>query len=145
MKACLEGSDLPLFPVCSCCRNPVDVLRCTIRTKSAGTWTCPVCRSRTVQLSRRFVSWPPRTFRLMTEKEKVQFWQSAAQTPNIECLEALVVNTLVTSRIERDEAKVGGEYLPLSVYAKRSCWAQHLPTHVYPGPARFICIQRLIR
>ena len=81
----------------------------------------------------------------MSDKEKTNFWKAAATTPNVVELEALVVNTMVTSRVEREEAKVGGEYLPLSVYATRSCWVQHIPARVYPGPARFICIQRLIR
>ena len=144
-EACLTGPEIPRFPSCSYCKNPVDPIRCQIRSKSAGTWQCPVCHTRTVQLSKRFVSWPPRSFRLMSDKEKTNFWQAAATTPNVVELEVLVVNTMVTSRVEREEAKVGGEYLPLSVYAKRSCWVQHIPARVYPEPARFVRIQRLIR
>eukprot|EP00969_Alexandrium_andersonii_P186776 8252302-Alexandrium_andersonii.AAC.1 len=57
-------------------------------------------------------------FRNMIADAQKQFWKDIADTPGAQ-LEAVVVEKLSTIRKAWEEAKVGGEYLPLSVYAQR--------------------------
>ena len=72
-----------------------------------------------VQLNRLFGSWPVEEAKLWSAAEEVCFWQKARDIGKAKELETLVVDTLVSSRVEKRSTSIDGEYLPSSVWAVR--------------------------
>ena len=66
-----------------------------------------------------FGSWPPASFKKLSPEVQTNFWREAKELAGKDHLEELFVQALTKSRIEQEISQVGGEYLPLSVYASR--------------------------
>ena len=66
-----------------------------------------------------FGSWPPASFKKLSPEIQTNFWREAKELAGKVHLEELFVQALTKSRIEQEISQVGGEYLPLSVYASR--------------------------
>jgi len=128
-KRCRDPADFELaapelgvrVPRCHRCKAQADPLRCRMSGKSAACWCCPKCNTKGTQLTRRFGKWPPEAFAKLPKDYQERFWRECRED-NIGGgmdLEEKVVKTLLVQRIEVEESKVGGKYLPLSVYERK--------------------------
>ena len=107
------------MPQCYRCKGDVDVLRAPLVGKSAGAWKCHQCNTKGTQLYRLFGTWPTDSFKRLHPDVQTRFYQQAKDKAGKQQLEELLIHTLTQVRIEQEETSVGGEYLPLSVYAAR--------------------------
>ena len=110
--------DIPERPICRRCGQGCDIWKAQRCTTKQASFICPRCNCKGVQLTRIFGCWPPKMFKSMHHDAQQTFWKDIQDTPG-HLLEAAVVQQLTTIRKEWEEAKEGGEYLPLSVYAQR--------------------------
>jgi len=106
-------------PVCHRCKVAVDQTVSRLVGKSAGCWVCPSCNKKAVQLHRIFGSWPPSSFAKLPKEWQEQFSKGCAELPGGPALEEYLTQAVARRRIEIEEATVGGENLPLSVYKAR--------------------------
>ena len=109
---------LELNPTCRRCGQQCDLWKSQRLSTKQAIFVCSKCNMKGVQLSRLFGSWPPKMFKCMSEDEQKKFWDGIKDTPSPQ-LEGVVVQKLSIVRREWEEAKEGGEYLPLSVYKQR--------------------------
>ena len=109
---------LELNPTCRRCGQGCDLWKSQRVSTKQAIFVCSKCNTKGVQLSRLFGSWPPKMFKCMSEDEQKKFWDEIKDTPSPQ-LEGVVVQKLSIVRREWEEAKEGGEYLPLSVYKQR--------------------------
>jgi DNA-directed RNA polymerase subunit RPC12/RpoP len=107
-------------PVCSRCGYEVDPFRAQIKSKSAGnpSYVCNTCNSKATMLSRS-TQWPVPEFQELSNEEKQDFWRKCATTSGAVALKGALVNAITHSQVNRVSAKLGGEYLPLSVYQQK--------------------------
>lgn len=111
-----------MAPVCSKCMCETDPSRAQIKSVSKGTrWICNICNSRTTMLSRTFGRWPVPEFSELTQEDQVSFWQELRNQGLVTRDQAKhsLANRVARQRTDKAEANVGGEYLPLSVWAQR--------------------------
>ena len=124
---------VPSFAVCSTCGTDVQVVaakdqtKCNdrITAKSNKMYKRPKCNYLKVKLWRKFGSWPPPAVRDMQQQERQQFYKALGDNTT-EDLSSLTVKTLVSIKVQSEEAKTGGEYLPVSVYEARGYHIQRI-------------------
>ena len=118
----IQAPEIPTpTPHCHRCGMQADPLRHRLSGKSGGCWCCPSCNTKGTQLTRKFGSWPPKSFARMSKDQQQSFFRECREQSisGGQDLEEKVVNTLVTQRLEIEEAATGGKFLPLSVYEKK--------------------------
>ena len=73
---------------------------------------------RSTQLSRKFGSWPPTSFKLMKNAWQADFWKRLddQRYADADSLQAHVIEEICLCRRERTRQTRGGEYLPLKVW-----------------------------
>ena len=128
----LTAPDIELRPRCNKCRADVDVLRSSATGKRQGTWRCNECNVKCVQLSRKFGSWPPKSFQALPQDWQSEFYASLRGLSGGADLEKHVIHRLTMKRIDEEESSLGGEFLPLSVYATRGFDTNDIATKSKP-------------
>jgi hypothetical protein len=102
---------------CGVCGRFETFARCRIMSKNRGSWKCNGCHSKEHQLRRRFGKWPLDSFAGFAEEKRVAFMvtldgmSSAAMATECE--------RFISSEEHQEYYQDGGEFLPLSVWAKR--------------------------
>ena len=114
-------------PLCQKCHYPCDPLRAQIKGKGMTNWICRVCHCRQSQLQKHLGMWPTPEFAALEEDAQVAFFRSIVSGSksgegnalSIYKIRAKLVDLLVKKRIDQIEVEVGGQFLPLSVYARQ--------------------------
>ncbi|CAK0790684.1 unnamed protein product, partial [Prorocentrum cordatum] len=107
-------------PTCAKCGRDAESVRFRLAQKSANTWWCGSCNSKSSMVQRCYAHWPPRSFALMRKADQQAFWRSM-DDPSIENnaqFEEELVRVLSVSRKERLTETKGGDWKPLSVWAQ---------------------------
>ena len=99
---------------CSNCGNQVEVSKCRLLSKRAGTWRCPCCCTKITQLWRGFGEWPIPAFASLSEEAQHAFFRDshgAGKDIVRKCDQLL-------QQHENHERwySCGGKFLPLSVW-----------------------------
>ena len=139
--------ELEVKPTCRRCGQGCDLWKSQRVSTKQAIFVCAKCNIKGVQLTRVFGSWPPKTFKCMSEDAQKKFWEGIKDTPKSQ-LEGVVVQKLTMVRQEWEEAKEGGEYLPLSVYKTRGFDVDAITTHCqdkYEHPVLGTCYRVRIR
>ena len=63
-----------------------------------------------------FGKFPVQEFLELTDEQQTKFW--AERAPTSQDLERVIINNFLKLRVQRDETRQGGTYLPLSVWKK---------------------------
>ncbi|CAK0891807.1 unnamed protein product, partial [Prorocentrum cordatum] len=70
-------------PTCAKCGRDAESVRFRLAQKSANTWWCGSCNSKSSMVQRCYAHWPPRSFALMRKADQQAFWRSM-DDPSIE-------------------------------------------------------------
>jgi len=103
-------------PLCGKCNVEVDPFKAQLKSKAAGRFICNVCNTKSVMFHRTLGAWPVPEFKELSEADQLSFWNEARGKKNGEQLKSLLIDTLVTKRVDKVTARVAGTYLPLTVY-----------------------------
>ena len=106
---------------CNRCGGQLDKAKLLCTGKHSGVYRCSKCNSKGVALY-RLPGWKPfqAQLRAFSPEQRQQFWQGTHALNGPKLNEFLQEkSTLTTSFTQSEQAVVGGEYLPLSVYEKR--------------------------
>ena len=112
----LQGSD-DEKPVCVKCTRPYDRVPGTSAFRENGykkETICPGCASKRVMFIRMFGHWPIQPFKELSAENQVLVWQGGN---NKDALHHLLQKKIIEQKIDEEELKDEGSYLPLSVYA----------------------------
>ena len=115
---------------CEKCNTVVDPLKTACKFKCGGTFYCPRCNVKQVQLSRLFGGWPPQDFKRLSKEDQQAFW--ATPCGSQDDVEKLVVDTLFTRRIEAEEREKHGTFQPLGWYAANGYDVEMIKTNSRP-------------
>ena len=84
---------------------------------SASKWpVCARCNSNRAKLSMMFGKWPPRCFQKLHSQTQQQFWRNCAGCKTRDELEVELVARVADFEVESEGKRLGGQYLPLSMY-----------------------------
>lgn len=111
-----EGMFRNMRPLCGKCNVEVDPFKAQLKSKAAGRFICNVCNTKSVMFHRTLGAWPVPEFKELSDADQLSFWQEARDKKNGEQLKSLLIDTLVSKRVDKVTARVAGTYLPLTVY-----------------------------
>ena len=99
-----------------CCKCGECVVVSNDDKKSSRFPVCPKCNSNRAKLSMHFGGWPPAPFKAMPPAAQKQFWKDCRGALNRGALENTLVKNIVEAEINQDVNRLGGKFLPLSMY-----------------------------
>jgi DNA-directed RNA polymerase subunit RPC12/RpoP len=118
LQAMSEGSELELGDeklVCAkCTRDYVGTTNAARKDGYKRELICPRCVSKRVIFTRMFGHWPIQSFKELSAENQVLVWQGGN---NKDALHHLLQKKIIEQKIDEEELKDEGSYLPLSVYA----------------------------
>ena len=103
-------------PTCGKCGYECDPLRSQLKSKGAGKWQCNSCNTRQCMLSKMCNGFPNADFKALSENDQTAFWIQAREAANGHRLKEILINTFIRKRTDQITARIGGTYLPLTVY-----------------------------
>ena len=121
LQAMSEGSELELQGsgdeklVCAkCTRDYVGKTAAARKDGYKRELICQKCLSKRVIFTRMFGHWPIQSFKELSAENQVLVWQGGN---NKDALHHLLQKKIIEQKIDEEELKDEGSYLPLSVYA----------------------------
>ena len=110
---------IPETGICRKCNNRVAKTNARLTGKQAWYWVCKVCHSRSNQLRTIYSEWPPKNFEILSESQKIEFFNKIKETNNSKKLKLVSESFFATIVNDATGKKLQTEYLPLSVWKER--------------------------
>ena len=110
---------IPETGICRKCNNRVARTNARLTGKQCSYWVCKVCHSRSNQLRMIYSEWPPKNFEILSESQKIEFFNKIKETSNSRKLKLLSESFFATTVNDATGKKLQTEYLPLSVWKER--------------------------
>jgi len=103
--------------LCTICGRYCSILKVRVRNKSAGTFWCCLCQTRTTQLYRTFGNWPTSEYRLMQPNDQKKFMASMCDITDLKTLRSTAIENFNRYASLEDQFSEGGSFFPLNVWA----------------------------
>ena len=92
-------------------------VKCGEECTACGKWpVCPACNSSRVKLSIMFGGWPITCFKKLHPEAQKSFWKGCHGKKGKDEIESELVRHVSDFEIEMETSRLGGKYLPLSMY-----------------------------
>jgi len=121
---------------CVTCGTSVGITKCRIKSKSAGTFWCLVCQSRTTQLFRMYGSWPTPHYKTFQASDQVTFFAEIRDCHNLDQLKTKSNELFSRYVTNEDSFSEGGAYYPLGVWRTKGFDADRIKELTLPCDIR---------